>query len=484
MNKMELAMNKMEQARPVRIPTAEEVLSCKPIAVVWELTLSCNLRCAHCGSRAGAPRVHELSTEEALALIGQMAAMGVRDVGLIGGEAYLRRDWLELVSAITRQGMSCSIQTGGRAFTEARAAAAAEAGLSSAGVSLDGMATSHDEIRGVPGSFKQGVDALRYLRKHGIKTTVNTQLWKKSIADLPNLLDVIADVGAVAWQLQLTVAMGRAADHPDLLIQPYQLLEIMPKIAQLYDKALDLGVRVIIGNNIGYFGPFEAKLRSIEEIAEHWDGCSAGQNILGIEADGKIKGCPSLASQDFTGGNVRNASLREIWWRSRELGFVRHRTRHDLWGFCKSCYYSDVCRAGCTWTAHSLFGRPGNNPYCHHRTLALAKQGLRERIRQVQKPPGVPFDNGLFELVVEDFQGNCVKVERPELGQFVHNHDPEAPIRRKSDMLLCACCDEFALSEERVCPHCGSEALETREQRQSRATALAPILERLRQAVS
>jgi radical SAM protein with 4Fe4S-binding SPASM domain len=410
--------------------------------------------------------------------------MGVRDVGLIGGEAHLRRDWLELVSAFTQHGMSCSIQTGGRAFTEAKAAAAASAGLSSAGVSLDGMAATHDFIRGIPGSFKQGVDALRYLKKHGIKTTVNTQLWTRSIADLPDLLLVIAEVGAVAWQLQLTVAMGNAADHPDLLLQPYQLLDIMPRLVELYDQALALGVRLVIGNNIGYFGPFEAKLRSIEEVADHWDGCSAGQNVLGIEADGKIKGCPSLASQDFTGGNVRNTSLREIWWRSRELSFVRHRTTRDLWGFCKSCYYADVCRGGCTWTAHSLFGRPGNNPYCHHRALALAKQGLRERIRQVQKAPGVPFDNGLFELVIEDTQGNCIRIERPEVGQFVHNHDTEAPIRHKINMLLCACCDEFALPEETLCPRCGSEALETREQRKGRAETLAPILDRLRLAIS
>lgn len=476
-------MNITEQPRPIRVPSAGEFSACVPIAVVWEITLSCNLKCSHCGSRAGAPRNAELSTDEALRLIQDLAQMGVRDVGLIGGEVYLRRDWLKLVAAITGAGMSCSIQTGGRAFTEAKAAAAA-AGLAGAGVSLDGLAANHDRVRGVPGSFEQAIGALRNLHKHGIRTTVNTQLWVSSLGDLRELLHIIAQVGATTWQLQLTVAMGNAADHPEFLLQPYQILDVMPLIAELYDEALALGVRIVLGNNIGYFGPFEAKLRSIEEIADHWDGCSAGQNVIGIEADGKIKGCPSLGTKDFTGGNIRDMSLHDIWWTTRELSFVRHRTKGELWGFCRSCYYADVCRGGCTWTAHSLFGRPGNNPYCHYRALTLQKEGLRERLRQVQTAPGVPFDNGLFELLVEDTEGNCIRIERPEEEPFIHRHDISAPIRERASLLLCARCDEFSLPHETRCPHCGSETLDTKEEMQRRAKALGPHLDLLRSALS
>ena len=478
-------MKSTDHARPIRLPSTIEISSCTPVAAVWEITLSCNLKCAHCGSRAGAPRDAELSTSEALKLIQDMAEMGVRDVGLIGGEAHLRRDWLELVAAATRAGMSCSLQTGGRAFTEAKAAAAAAAGLAGAGVSLDGLAPNHDLVRGVPGSFEQAVAALRNLRKHGIKTTVNTQLWANSIGDLRGLLHVIANAGATTWQLQLTVAMGNAADHPEFLLQPYELIEIMPLIAELYDEAQALGVRVVLGNNVGYFGPFEAKLRSIEEVAVHWDGCSAGQNVIGIEADGKIKGCPSLATKDFTGGNVRDMPLADIWWTTQELGFARHSTKDALWGFCKSCYYADVCRGGCTWTAHSLFGRPGNNPYCHYRALTLRKQGLRERIRQVRAAPGVPFDNGLFEILIEDSKGNGVRSEQAPHEAFVHSHDPSAPVSERVSLLLCTRCDEFSLPDETRCRHCGSSGtLETLEERRRRAEAFAPTLHHLRSVLA
>ena len=78
------------------------------------------------------------------------------------------------------------------------------------------------------------------------------------------------------------------------------------------------------------------------------------------------------------------------------------RTVDDLWGFCRSCYYAEECLAGCTWTSHVFFGRPGNNPYCHHRALEMQANGKRERLVQTQLASGAPFDYSHFEIVVED----------------------------------------------------------------------------------
>jgi radical SAM protein with 4Fe4S-binding SPASM domain len=92
--------------------------------------------------------------------------------------------------------------------------------------------------------------------------------------------------------------------------------------------------------------------------------CGAGRVSLGIEANGAIKGCPSLPTTPFTGGNIRDASVVDIWERSAPLRFTRDRSVDDLWGFCRDCYYSEACMAGCSWTSHVYFGKPGNNPFC------------------------------------------------------------------------------------------------------------------------
>jgi len=100
--------------------------------------------------------------------------------------------------------------------------------------------------------------------------------------------------------------------------------------------------------------------------------------------------------------NLSRERLVDLLDRAPELRVLRERSRADLWGHCGTCYYADVCKGGCSWTAHSLLGRPGNNPYCIHRAMQLAKQGRRERLVQVAVAPGAPFDHGRFEIVEED----------------------------------------------------------------------------------
>ena len=350
---------------------------------------------------AGRERPDELSTAEALDLVGQLAALGVLEVSLIGGEAYLRDDWLQLIAAVRGAGMQCTMVTGGRGLTLDRARAAAAAGLQSVSVSIDGDMASHDRLRGVAGSHRSALEAARNLTAAAVPVAVNTQINRLSMPDLPGVLDTVIALGAHAWQVMLTVAMGRAADEPELLIQPYQLLTLFPLLATLKSRCDAAGVRLLPGNNIGYFGPLEAVLRGTYP-GGHKGSCGAGCSTIGIEANGAIKGCPSLQTVPWTGGNIRDAALVDIWERSAPLRVMRDRTVDDLWGFCRTCYYADECRAGCTWTGFSLFGKAGENPLCHHRALERQANGLRERLVRVAPAPGVPFDHGRFEIVVEE----------------------------------------------------------------------------------
>jgi radical SAM protein with 4Fe4S-binding SPASM domain len=384
-----------------RLPLADVVrpqdLQARPIYAVWEVTLACDLACRHCGSRAGNARSDELSTEECLDLVRQMAALGVMEVTLIGGEAYLRDDWTEILREIRKHGMSATMTTGGRGITPEKARAGKEAGLESVSVSIDGNEATHDRLRGVKGSYKAAFQAMDYFRAAGVKVATNTQINRLTLPELPELLEALAAHGGHSWQIQLTVPMGRAADEPDVLFQPYDMLELFPLLGQLKKRADELKVRIWPGNNIGYFGPYESTLKG-NMPRGHMASCGAGRTTLGIEADGAIKGCPSLPTEAWTGGNIRDASLKDIWERSAPLRYTRDRTVEDLWGYCRTCYYADECRAGCTWTSFVFFGRAGNNPYCHHRALEMQRKGVREVVSRVEMAPGTPFDYGKFEL--------------------------------------------------------------------------------------
>jgi transposase len=78
--------------------------------------------------------------------------------------------------------------------------------------------------------------------------------------------------------------------------------------------------------------------------------------------------------------------------------------RGHLWGFCKGCYYAEVCKAGCSWTSHVTLDKRGNMPWCYHRATQLERRGLRERLVPVEAAAGVPYDFGRLELVVEPWE--------------------------------------------------------------------------------
>ena len=372
---------------------------------VWEITLKCNLACSHCGSRAGAARTNELSTEEALLLVRQLAEVGIKEVTLIGGEAFMRPDWLTIASAIANAGMRCTMTTGGFGISREMAQRMKEAGIALVSISVDGLEATHDRLRGKKGSWQSAFTTMSHFREVDLPFGCNTQINRLSAPEFPLIYESIRSAGVGAWQIQLTVPMGNAADNADILLQPYELLDLYPMLVRVVSRARREGVLVFPGNNIGYYGPYERLLRGQGHEWGFWQGCGAGLNTLGIEADGAIKGCPSLPTAAYTGGNIRSSSLREIVEQAEELRFnlsagTPEGTAH-MWGFCKSCEFAELCRGGCSWTAHVFFNRRGNNPYCHHRALFQAERGIRERVYLQSAAQGIPFDNGEFAIIEE-----------------------------------------------------------------------------------
>ncbi|MEA2721863.1 MAG: hypothetical protein QOJ39_3727 [Candidatus Eremiobacteraeota bacterium] len=447
--------------RPNRYVTEHDRATYRPVHVVWEITLACDLKCGHCGSRAGSKRTGELSTDECLQIVADLAALGTREISLIGGEAYLRRDFAQIIAAISAAGIECTMQSGGRNLTEERLRAAKDAGLKGLGISIDGLAGWHDELRGVRGSFDAAISALYRARELGLATGVNTTISKRSLEELDGLLDVLIDTGISAWVMGMTVPMGRASERWKMLIEPYRMREAMPKFAALRRRAVRHGIELQLANNVGYFGPYERELRGDGSGDIYFEGCSAGQNTMGIEADGTIKGCPSLPTTVYGGGSARDVDLTEIWYEKPQLGFTRDGAgANSLWGFCGSCYYADVCKAGCTWMADAILQRAGNNPYCHHRAESLERQGLRETLRQVESAPGNSFDRGLFEIVVESEDGRELGVvtrDGRETGVLARDHTPRDANDRGRELVMCHGCNRDVRAGTATCPFCAAD---------------------------
>jgi radical SAM protein with 4Fe4S-binding SPASM domain len=404
---------------PVRMLAGDDPGRPRPVYVVWEITMKCDQPCQHCGSRAGPARDNELSTEEAFAICESLGRLGAREVTVIGGEAYLRPDVYDIVRKLTGLGIRVTMQTGGRAFTPERARAFRDAGLDGLGVSIDGPARVHDELRGNVGSHAAALRALDSAREVGLVTSANTQVNRLNWNMLHETAAMLRARAVQAWQVQLTGPMGRAADHPEWIIEPYRVVDVIDALADIQREATEdfrAGrapfFNVAPNNNIGYFGPHEQMIRSRPGSPEaHFQGCIAGIFGMGIESDGTVKGCPTLPTAAYGGGNVRDLPLEALWENSKLVRFARDRTTDELWGFCKTCYYGEVCKAGCSWTAHTTLGRRGNNPFCYYRVTELRSRGVRERLVHRAHAPNLPYDHGLFEIVEETWPEGPVEAE-------------------------------------------------------------------------
>ena len=190
---------------------------------------------------------------------------------------------------------------------------------------------------------------------------------------------------------------------------------MFPVLARVAEQAAADGMRVYAANNLRPPGPTNSTA-ALTRWHKSRNGCQAALKLtIGIEADGTIKGCPSLPTADYTGGTVRKQRIAEMLSTAPEMTFNLPGEQSELWGFCRTCAHADTCRGGCSWTAHTLFGRRGNNPDCHHRALELNQQGLRERLVRIEPATGLPFDHGRFTLVAESDDTPWPQHARPRL---------------------------------------------------------------------
>jgi radical SAM protein with 4Fe4S-binding SPASM domain len=416
-----------------RAVNTTEAVGNRPGLAAWEFTLACDHRCIHCGPRAGQARANELNTEESLRLVDDLADIGVGELVLLGGEAYLRNDFLLVIRRARERGMTCSMVTGGLAITKARAEAMIEAGISFVSVSIDGLEAHHDHLRARTGSWRRAFEAMQLLREAGAKIHCNSQINRINFGDHEPLLELLGEAGVRMWQLQITCPHGNAADNAEIIIQPYMYLELFEQIERILVRARELKVSIWPANNLGYFGPIEGRMRKLQKL--HWRGCSAGRTTIAIESDGMIKNCPSLGGPANVGGSWREHGLEALWRSSPQITYMRTRTVDEVWGYCRECYYAETCKGGCTAAAEPLLGRPGNNPFCHHRALEMDRMGMRERIEPVAAAPGVPFDNGLFRLIREHAdpvlraEHGPLEITEPRVSRVVEAYGPGRPIR-------------------------------------------------------
>lgn len=322
---------------------------------VWELTLRCNLRCLHCGATAGQARPDELSTAEALRAADELAALPAGEVTLMGGELFLRPDWLAAAERLRTGGVGLVIFTNGTLLSPERIAQLRGLAPRTVGTSLDGgSAAVHDAMRGAPGAFERTLAAIADLQAAGLRVSVITTLTRRNVYELPAIARLL--VGRdIRWQIQVAGAGGERLAQDDLLT-PLEFYFAGLFIARMRASTPWSLLPVIGAHDFGYCS---SRLPYLGMPVQRWTGCSAGRETLGIRSDGRVQPCLSLPESSVV-GSLRERSLADLW----DNALAQWRAPAERHGACADCLHGEMCEGGCTGLALTYSGRRGENPMC------------------------------------------------------------------------------------------------------------------------
>jgi len=143
--------------------------SVRPV-VIWNLTRRCNLRCRHCYTTSSDNNFPgELSTEQALGVIDDLAGFGIPALILSGGEPLSRPDLFELATYARKKVRYLALSTNGTRIDDAAVEKIAEVGFNYVGISIDGVGATNDWFRGQEGAFEEALAGARLCKARGIK---------------------------------------------------------------------------------------------------------------------------------------------------------------------------------------------------------------------------------------------------------------------------------------------------------------------------
>jgi heme d1 biosynthesis radical SAM protein NirJ len=365
-------------ANPDRLARAAMAPPEKPSGpvVIWNLIRRCNLTCAHCYSTsADKDFAGELTTAEVKAVMADLRAYGVPVLILSGGEPLMRPDIFELAHHAKSLGFYLALSTNGTLIDEALVAPIAAVGFDYVGISLDGLAATHDVFRRRQGAFDASLKALRLCRDAGLKVGMRFTLARDNARDLPALLDLMAAEGIHKFYLSHLNYAGRGNKNKDQDALADMTRQAMDLLIATGWSRLRRGepVELVTGNNDadGVYLLHWAR-RELPELAEdlrriliNWGGNASGVNIANIDNLGQVH--PDSFWWNYPLGNVRDRPFSAIWEDRTDplmAGLKQH--PRPVTGRCATCAHLDICNGNTRTRAYQVSGDMwGEDPGCY-----------------------------------------------------------------------------------------------------------------------
>ncbi len=325
--------------------------------VSWMTTNKCNLFCKHCYQDADEAQERELNTDEAKAMIDQIAQAGFKIMIFSGGEPLLRPDIFELVAHAAGRGLRPVFGTNGILITEEVAHRLKEAGACAMGISVDSLdAQKHNHFRGLENAHQLTLQGIENCKKAGLPFQLHTTAVDWNRDEICAITDYAEQIGAIAHYVFFLIPVGRGEYIKETSLEVAEnealLRDIMRKSAEV-----SIDVKPTCAPQFTRI----AKQLDIPLSPRFSRGCLAGLTYCVIGSQGIVRPCAYMVEE---AGDVRKQPFDQIWRESPV--FERLRTE-EYSGACGSCEFKDGC-GGCR--ARAAYYHDGDilaqDDYCAH----------------------------------------------------------------------------------------------------------------------
>lgn len=303
-----------------------------PIKIQWKITNKCNLKCKHCylGKLDG----FELPFEKANEIADTIINSNVMEVTISGGECLTYKGIEKIIKKFLINGIKVDVFTNALLLKNVLDKIDSDILNKSAllfYVSVDGLKSSHEQIRG-KNTFDKTIENIKYAIEKGYPIVTNTVINKINYCDIMDMIVLLKQMGVKDVQLSNLIVQGSADNSMKISLSEQMALK--EKINDLYKEHPEFGY--IYYSEV----PDSDGVRKVYSLSngkkdflgnDNWK-CTAGVARVTIDSNGKVYCCPFI--KDSYLGDLNKENLSEVWDNVNRFKFLKRLSEENTDRVC------------------------------------------------------------------------------------------------------------------------------------------------------
>ena len=325
-----------------------------PIQILWKITGKCNSNCVHCWASLGCS--HE--RKELLKVAEEIAQLNAMMVSISGGDPFLCKDIFDILSVLKSKNIIVEIMSNGSLITENIACKLSKIlnlDTDAVQISLDGStAEIHNKQRNSK-IFYLAIEGIKNLRKYGIKVRIAFCTTYINQEDIVNTYKLANQLDAQTFSAVPVFKFRRA----ESFTEDVNDLVYLEQIVKCKDMEGQCSTKLRLHAN--QFYPYlidkyynELDFDSYKTTNSYIFFPNETNASIQIDSHGEMVPGPEW-DVDFSGGNVYQQSIKEIWDRGKNWGeFRKGRNLENT--KCEKCRVYSICQGGSMKYAYEKYG--------------------------------------------------------------------------------------------------------------------------------